>query len=182
MEATRCIVCGLTIVSALSLLPVTSHGEQNCQWREIGGRWECQENSGKESGDDNYPRILKNVPVEVRGLWCLYSRTAPTPNPWTGKPATEWAFNPCADRRDKTDPRRWVGPVPDLTITEDYIHFGILTRCHVDRVAEFDSGGYILALTCQDRKQRNPKWVPDRDPMWIGRGKTGDLRVVGDIK
>ena len=63
------------------------------------------------------PKILEKVPIELRGLWCLSSRIEPVPNPWTGNPATEYAFKRCVHTPDKTDPNLMHGPLPDLTVS-----------------------------------------------------------------
>jgi hypothetical protein len=124
-------------------------------------------------------KILKNVPTELRGFWCLHGKGEPVTNPWTGNMAKEYAAHRCWVN-NKTEPAQ-IEKLPDLTIEDEYIHVRMDAKCHVDRVGQLPGQVYILKTTCVNRSLRDPLFI-GTDPgfLWLDRDYKGDLRIVAE--
>jgi len=121
-----------------------------------------------------YLEVLKNVPAELRGMWCIHAKSEAVPNEWTGNLTKEFALKPCES-----------DVLPDVTIVEDYIHLRAAVRCHVEHVARLTGvlRVHALTITCQNRSLRNDYLVGDYPhPIFVRRASAGDLRIVADIE
>lgn len=127
-------------------------------------------------------KVLKGVPPELNGFWCLNSQGGePVTNPWTSGAAKEFLAHRCVVN-NKTDPAE-IEKLPDLTIDGDYIHLRMDARCHVDRIAKFPGIFHALRVSCVNRSLHNPIFIgSDPQVLWMGRSVTGDLLIMTDVQ
>jgi hypothetical protein len=138
--------------------------------------------AGPAGGQDNIFEVLKNahggfyvlkdVPTEFRGRWCLYGKSdAKKMSEYFGRPLLEVTYRPCTP-----------GARPHLVIAYDTLDIGPgpFYACHVDRVGLLGRPPpgvpltklHIMVCTCRGGGRTVERAT------WLGLGSAGDLRVI----
>jgi hypothetical protein len=129
--------------------------------------------------ESRYLKVLKDVPTELRGFWCLQGKGESVTNQWTGSPAKEFTAHRCVINNKTAQ----IEKLPDLSIVDEYIHIRADARCHVEHVGKLPGIYYVLKLACINRSLHNPIFIgSDPNFLWLGRGITGDLEIIADIE
>jgi hypothetical protein len=116
--------------------------------------------------------VLKDVPTEFRGRWCLYGKSvAKEMSELFDRPLLDVTYKPCTP-----------GTRPHLVITHDTVDIGPgpFYTCHVDRVGLLGRPPpgvpltklHIMVSTCRGEGRTVERAA------WLSLGSAGDLRVI----
>jgi len=110
-------------------------------------------------------KILRDVPTEFRGRWCLYGKSdAKKMSEYFGRPLVEVTYKPCMPKAR-----------PHLIITHETLEIGPgpFYACHVDHVGQFARFDlHVMFVTCRGEGRTVERAT------WLGLGSAGDLRVI----